>query len=77
MSNHDKKNEARQILDELRSGEETENQLIWIYQTLLDLGIENCFSGDHSQFFKEGMEKLYNDSVGHKLLIQKIINKYI
>lgn len=76
MSEQEKIIQRKKIIEELRAEEETENQLIWLYQTLLDLGIENCFRSDHSDFFKKGMEKLKNDSVAHKLLIKKVISKY-
>ncbi len=76
MSNQEKNVEINKIIADLRAEEDTENQLIWLYQTLLDLGIENCFNDDHASFFREGMKKLYQDSQGHKLLIEKIISKY-
>lgn len=76
MSEQEKKIERKKILDELRAEEETENQLIWLYETLLGLGIENCFRDDHSDFFKEGMKKLHDDSKKHKVFIKSIINKY-
>jgi hypothetical protein len=76
MSNQEKTLGRSDILKELKSEEETENQLIWLYQSLLDLGIENCFRDDHKVFFRDGMKKLYDDSKAHKLLIGKIISKY-
>ncbi|MFA7365407.1 MAG: hypothetical protein WCZ12_03600 [Patescibacteria group bacterium] len=76
MSEEEKKIKRKDILTELRSEEETENQLIWLYQTLLDLGIENCFGDSHKEFFKDGMKALRDESKAHKLLIKSVIDKY-
>ncbi|PKM91753.1 hypothetical protein CVU82_00920 [Candidatus Falkowbacteria bacterium HGW-Falkowbacteria-1] len=76
MSEDDKKIKRKQVLSELRSEEETENQLIWLYQTLIDLGIENCFSEDHRAFFSDGMKTLRDESKAHKILINSVIAKY-
>ncbi|MFA5644658.1 MAG: hypothetical protein WC928_04005 [Patescibacteria group bacterium] len=76
MLNPEDKLKMKKILDQLRAEEDTENQLIWLYQNLMDLGIENCFSEDHSSFFRDGMKKLYEESKGHKIMINAIIDKY-
>lgn len=76
MSEEEKKIKRSNILLELRAEEETENHLIWLYQTLLDLGIENCFDEGHKDFFEEGMKSLRDESKAHKILIGGIINKY-
>lgn len=77
MSEEDKKIKRNQILSELRAEEETENQLIWLYQTLMDLGIENCFPKDNREFFSNGMKTLKEESEKHKVMIATIIDKYI
>lgn len=76
MTSDEKQLKRKKILAELRAEEETENQLIWLYQTLIDLGIENCFSDDHKVFFAEGMKKLRDESKAHKFLIKGVIDKY-
>lgn len=76
MNEEEKKLKRKKVLLELRTEEETENQLIWLYQTLIDLGIENCFSEDNRKFFSEGMKTLRDESKAHKLLINSVINKY-
>lgn len=76
MSEEEKKIKRKKVLMELRAEEETENQLIWLYQTLIDLGIENCFSEDNKAFFGDGMKTLRDESKAHKLLINSVINKY-
>lgn len=68
--------ELRELLAELKQEEETENHLIWLYQTLLDLGIENCLEGNQRDLFRKGMDVLYQESKVHKELIGGIINKY-
>lgn len=77
MSDEDKKMTRKQILKELQEEETTENQLIWLYQTLMDLGIENCFPEGNRAFFKEGMVTLKEESEQHKIMISSVIDKYI
>ncbi len=76
MSEDNKKISKEQILDELRREEEVENQLIWLYQTLIDLGIENCFSEDNKIIFRDNMKILKEESEKHKIMINGIIDKY-
>jgi hypothetical protein len=76
MSENNKKISKEQIINELRGEEETENQLIWLYQTLIDLGIENCFSEDNKIIFRDNMKILKEESEKHKIMINSIIDKY-
>jgi hypothetical protein len=76
MSEDNKKISKEQILDELRREEEVENQLIWLYQTLIDLGIENCFSEDNKIIFRDNMKILKEESEKHKIMINSIIDKH-
>ena len=64
------------LLDELAMEEETENQLIWLYKTLLDMGVENCVAASERDFFKKGMTVLYEESRMHKEVIQSLIKKH-
>ena len=68
--------EFKKILEELELEEESENHLIWLYKTLLDLGIENCLEGDQQDIFRQSMETLYEDSNIHKKIIHNIRVKY-
>lgn len=64
------------LLDELSMEEETENQLIWLYRTLLDMGVENCVAESERDFFKKGMTILYEESRQHKEIIQSLVVKH-
>lgn len=70
------KDQARKLLEELAMEEEAENHLIWLYKTLLDMGIENCLEGDQQEVFRKGMSVLYEESRIHKEIVAKIIDKY-
>jgi hypothetical protein len=71
------KSELRQkLFAELEMEEETENQLIWLYRTLLDMGVENCIGGGEGQALREGMTILYEESKLHKVVINNLIKKY-
>lgn len=68
--------QAKKILEELAAEEDTENQLIWLYRTLLDLGIENCLEGDQKDVFRKGMDVLYEESKIHQVIVGDLIKKY-
>ena len=69
--------ELKKILDEIDGEEETENHLIWLYKTLLDLGIENCLVGEQQESFRQGMTVLYEESIIHKQIIRDLKAKYL
>lgn len=64
------------LLDKLEKEEETENNWIWIYDTLIDLGVEKCFSSSVGEKIKLGMKTLANESREHRLLVERIKSKY-
>jgi hypothetical protein len=64
------------LFTELESEEDTENQLIWLYTTLLDLGVENCLESDKGDIFRKGMIVLRDESLTHKTAIHALIAKY-
>jgi hypothetical protein len=68
--------QLKKLIDDLALEEQAENQLIWMYNTLLDLGVENCLEGNQQDIFRQGMDTLYKESVMHLALIKKIIEKY-
>lgn len=76
MNDEEKQIKRKSVLAELRAEEDTENQLIWLYQTLMDLGIENCFPVDDRESFRTGMKTLKEESETHKKMINVIIDKY-
>ena len=76
MSEDNKKITKERIIEELRLEEEEENQLIWLYQTLIDLGIENCFSEGNRDIFRDNMKILKEESEKHKIMINSIIDRH-
>lgn len=76
MNDEEKQIKRKGILSELRAEEDTENELIWLYQTLMDLGIENCFPQSERENFRSGMKTLKEESEMHKKMINVIIDKY-
>ncbi|MCU0680492.1 MAG: hypothetical protein MUF50_04295 [Planctomycetes bacterium] len=69
--------ETKKLFLELEGEEETENELIWLYKTFLDLGVENCFDESQRVNFRKGMEILYTESKAHKEIIRSIKEKII
>lgn len=65
-----------ELLDKLEKEEETENNLIWIYDTLISLGVEKCFSPSIGEKIKSGMKILADESREHRLLVERIKSKY-
>ena len=68
--------DIKKLLEEMAIEEEAENHLIWLYQTLLDLGIENCLEGNQQDVFRAGMKTLYEESKIHKDIVNAIKSKY-
>lgn len=65
-----------EVLKKIEAEEETENALIWLYDTLLDLGVENCLPISEQNNFREKMKILADESREHKLILDKIKNNY-
>ncbi|MFZ4631616.1 MAG: hypothetical protein ACOYL8_00220 [Patescibacteria group bacterium] len=72
----DKNKERDELLALIASEEETESSLIWLYDTLLGLGVENCFPPESGREIREGMKTLADESRVHRLMIDKIKNNY-
>lgn len=68
--------QRKKLFAELELEEDTENQLIWLYTTLLDLGVENCVRGGQGEVFRKGMLILRDESLKHKEIIKNLIVKY-
>lgn len=56
--------------------EKVEDVLISLYISLINFGIEDCVKADEREEMRRGMKILYEDSLEHKKIIQKIYNKY-
>jgi len=72
----DQTKERDELLALLESEEETESSLIWLYDTLLGLGVENCFPPESGREIREGMKVLADESRVHRLVIDRIIANY-
>lgn len=72
----DKQQDRAELLAKLDSEEETENSLIWLYDSLLELGVENCFPPDRVQVIKTSMKILSDESREHRLVIERIKANY-
>ncbi len=65
-----------EVLKKIEAEEETENALIWLYDTLLDLGVENCLPISEQNNFRTKMKILADESREHKLILDKIKSNY-
>lgn len=72
----DQNKERDELLALLESEEETESSLIWLYDTLLGLGVENCFPPESGREIREGMKVLADESRVHRLVIDRIMANY-
>lgn len=71
------KNEKLMVLIKtLLDEEQVEDTLISLYLSLINFGIEDCVSADEREEMRKGMKILYDDSIEHKKIIEKIFNKY-
>ena len=60
------------LLDE----EQVEDTLISLYLSLINFGIEDCVEVGEREEMRKGMKILYDDSIEHKKIVEKIFNKY-
>ncbi len=65
-----------QVLNKLEAEEETESSLIWLYDNLLDLGVENCFPPAVRERVRVNMKILADESRKHRLMLDKIKANY-
>ncbi|MFA5108958.1 MAG: hypothetical protein WC458_00200 [Patescibacteria group bacterium] len=65
-----------ELLLKLEAEEETESSLIWLYDTLLGLGVENCFPAEQGPEIRAKMKILADESRKHRLMIDKIKANY-
>ncbi len=72
----DQKKDRDEFFTLLASEEETENSLIWLYDTLLGLGVENCFPPESGREIRKGMKLLADESRVHRLVIDRILANY-
>lgn len=72
MKNEKTINAIKTLLEE----EKVEDTLISLYLSLINFGIEDCVSASEREEFRKGMRILYEESLEHKMIIEKIFNKY-
>jgi len=72
----DKNQERSELLALISKEEDTESSLIWLYDTLLGLGVENCFPPESGKEIRAGMQILADESREHRLLIDKVKANY-
>ena len=65
-----------ELLKELGIEEEEENRLMWLYATLLDMGVEGCLPEARREFFKQSLKVLSDESNQHRLSIRQITAKH-
>lgn len=71
-----KERALKDIMNSLQEEEGVENRLISLYLALLDAGVENCLPANLSPSFRVDLEKLYQESEGHKKAISNLIGKH-
>lgn len=64
------------ILTTLQDEEGAEKQLISLYLTLLDAGVENCLPENMRPEFKRKLNVVQKESEKHKRLIDGLLAKY-
>lgn len=64
------------LLKTLLEEEKVEDDLISLYISLISFGNEDCVKSDEREEMRKGMKILYEDSIEHKRIIEKIFNKY-
>lgn len=65
-----------EVMENLRQDEALETQMIGLYLTLLDIGIEQCLPEDEQAAFRRQLELVHEQSKQHKAAIQGLIKKY-
>ena len=65
-----------ELLKELGIEEEEENRLMWLYATLLDMGVEGCLPESRRDMFRQSLRDLSDESKQHRLLIRQIAAKH-
>jgi len=65
-----------QVIKKLLREESRENDLISIYLSLLDVGVDKCLSKEKRAEFQKDMEVLFKDSVRHKKVVNSLFTKY-
>ena len=72
----DKTKNLASLLLTLSDEEYIESSLIWIYDSLLSMGVEACFPPIQGGEIRSGMKVLADESRIHRLMIDEIKTHY-
>lgn len=53
-----------------------ETQMIGLYLTLLDVGIDGCLPEEKRAGFRQALTTIYQESIRHKEAVRELIKKY-
>ncbi|MBU6431506.1 MAG: hypothetical protein KGJ58_03970 [Patescibacteria group bacterium] len=70
------KEKIMEAIKTLLEEEKVEDALISLYISLINFGIEDCVEADEREEMRHGMKILYEDSIEHKKIVQRIYNRY-
>ena len=68
--------EKEQILKELAVFEQEETSLISLYQMLNKVGEKECLPQEHQATYRQGLEKLHQESIKHRQTVLELLVKY-
>lgn len=71
-----KNEKVMEAIETLLEEEKVEDALISLYISLINFGVEDCVKADEREEVRKGMKILYEDSIEHKKIVQRIYNKY-
>ncbi len=66
----------KEVIEGLRQDEIMETQMIGLYLTLLDVGIDGCLPEDKRPGFRQALSTIHQESIRHKEAVQELIKKY-
>lgn len=70
------KEKIMEAIGTLLEEEKVEDVLINLYISLINFGIEDCVKAEEREEAHQGIKILYEDSIEHKKIVQRIYNKY-
>ena len=71
-----KNEKVMEAIETLAEEEKVEDSLVSLYISLINFGVEDCVKADEREEMRKGIKILYDDSIEHKKIVQKIYNKY-
>lgn len=66
----------KEVIEGLRGDEVMETQMISLYLTLLDVGIDGCLPEEKRAGFRQALTQIHQESLRHKEAVQGLIKKY-